>query len=71
MRKFEQEERHYSPCLFPHAPPEWKRQSRLSAARHNQFNYQEILERAKEFQPSTPTLARLCSIFSPGSRNRD
>ena len=29
-----------------------------------------ILERAKGFEPSTPTLARLCSIL-PGSRNRD
>jgi hypothetical protein len=70
MRKFEQERTPLLPRCFPHASPEWKRQSRLSAARHNQFNYQEILERAKGFEPSTPTLARLCSIF-PGSRNRD
>jgi hypothetical protein len=55
---------------FPHASPEWKRQGRLSAACQKFFRYLENLERAKGFEPSTPTLARLCSIF-PGSRNRD
>jgi hypothetical protein len=46
---------------FPRASPEWKRQGRLSAACQNLFRYREKLERAKGFEPSTPTLARSCS----------
>ena len=49
----------------PDAPPEYKRQGRLSAACQKLFNYLEFLERAKGLEPSTPTLARLGSQF-PG-----
>jgi hypothetical protein len=43
----------------PDAPPKGKRQSRPSRGRRKLFNYQEKLERAKGFEPSTPTLASL------------
>jgi hypothetical protein len=49
---------------FPCASPELKRQGRLSAACQKFFRYLENLERAKGFEPSTPTLARSCSCFN-------
>ena len=45
----------------PVAPPKSKRQSHLSRGYRKLFNSQENLERAKGFEPSTPTLARSCS----------
>jgi hypothetical protein len=55
----------------PDAPPEEKRQGRLSAACQNLFKYQEFLERAKGFEPSTPTLARSCSTTELHPHPRD
>ena len=53
----------FPPCCFPPASPKDKRQGRLSAACQKLFRYKEKLERAKGLEPSTPTLARLCSIL--------
>ena len=46
---------------FPHASPKRKSSLALRPACSNIVFLQEFLERAKGFEPSTPTLARLCS----------
>src|ERR1700745_2381823 len=46
---------------FPHASSPHQRWQPLFAGRINHLRSFRILERAKGFEPSTPTLARLCS----------
>ena len=48
----------------PPASPDLKQQVQLARARCKSLVCQEILERAKGFEPSTPTLARSCSCFN-------
>ena len=54
-----------SPHCFPHAPPislsEAGKQKTAPKGRSNKLFSLRKLERAKGFEPSTPTLARLCS----------
>ena len=49
------------PVCFPLASPPRKSKSERTASSHNPLILCGFLERAKGFEPSTPTLARLCS----------